>query len=338
MKNFISKKSFALLSAILFSSATLAEDSVNIYSYRQAYLIDPVVEQFTKDTGIKVNVLFAKKGLAERLQREGKHTKADLVLTTDISRLMDLVNKELTQKVDSKVINENIPAHLQGADNHWFALTTRVRNIYASKERVGNIDITYEDLADEKFKGKICTRSGKHPYTIALVSSMIAHHGAESTKAWLKGVKGNLARKPQGNDRAQVKAIKEGICDVSLGNSYYFGKMLADEKQIAWANSVHILFPNQKDRGAHVNVSGMALTKHAPNKEAAIKLMEYLSSGSAQQIYAEVNMEYPVKPGVKSSKVVSAWGEFKSDKLDMDKIAKNREQAIKLIDEVKFDL
>lgn len=322
----------------LISFSTFAEQSVNIYSYRQPFLIEPVVEQFTKDTGIKVNVLFAKKGLAERIEREGKHTQADLVLTTDISRLMELVNRDLAQAVENKIIIENIPANLRDVDNQWFALTTRVRNIYSSKDRIGNIDIRYEDLADEKYRGKICTRSGKHPYTVALVASMISHHGVEATKNWLKGVKANLARKPQGNDRGQVKAIKDGLCDVSLGNSYYFGKMLSNEKQKAWADSVYILFPNQKDRGAHINVSGMALTKYAPNKKAAIQLMEYLSGDSAQEIYAKVNMEYPVKSGVEPSPLVASWGKFKADNLAMNKIANNRKKAMKLIDEVKFDL
>lgn len=331
-------KKLVTLCLCLFSWSAAAEQSVNIYSYRQAFLVDPVVEQFTKDTGIKVNVLFAKNGLAERLEREGKHSQADLVLTTDISRLMELTNKGLTQAVSNDTINKNIPAHLRDAENQWFALTTRVRNLYASKDRLGKVDIRYEDLADEKYRGKICTRSGKHPYTVALVSSMIAHHGVAETKKWLNGVKANLARKPQGNDRAQVKAIKDGLCDISIGNSYYFGKMLSDEKQKVWADSVHILFPNQKDRGAHVNVSGMALTKHAPNKEAAVKLMEYLSGDNAQQIYAQVNMEYPVKQGVAPSSLVASWGQFKADELAMNKIAENRQQAMKLIDEVKFDL
>ncbi len=323
---------------VLLSSALQAAEEVNIYSYRQAFLVKPVVEEFTKETGIKVNILFTKKGLAERLKREGKHSKADIVLTTDISRLMELTDKGLTQPVTNKNIDKNIPANLRDDDHHWFALTTRVRNIYASKDKIGKIDIRYEDLADSKYKGKICTRSGKHPYTVALVSSMIAHHGYESAKTWLTGVKANLARKPQGNDRGQVKAIKEGICELALGNSYYFGKMLKDKKQQAWANAVELLFPNQADRGAHVNVSGMALTKYAPNKAAAIKLMEYLTSNKAQQLYAEVNMEYPVKTDVKPSKLVASWGKFKSDQLAMSKIAKNRGLALKLIDQVKFDL
>ncbi|MDP2560732.1 extracellular solute-binding protein [Psychrobium sp. 1_MG-2023] len=322
----------------LATSVAASAEQVNIYSYRQSFLIDPVVEQFTKDTGIKVNVVFAKKGLAERLEREGKYTKADLVLTTDISRLMELEDKGLVQPVNSSVINKNIPQHLRDDGNEWFALTTRVRNIFASKARVGNIAISYEDLADKKFSGKICTRSGKHPYTVALIASMIEHHGYEGAKTWLTGFKGNLARKPQANDRGQIKAIDQGQCDIALGNSYYFGKMVSDPKQKPAADSVHILFPNQQDRGAHINVSGMALTKYSRNKDATIQLMEYLTGEQAQHIYAEVNMEYPVNTAVKPSTLVASWGDFSADKLAMNKIAENRKLALKLLDQVKFDL
>lgn len=320
------------------SFSALSAQEINIYSYRQAFLIDPVVAQFEKDTGINVNVVFAKKGLSERLKREGKHTKADLVLTTDISRLMELKDKELVAAVDNKIIEANVPAHLRDPQDNWFALTTRVRNIYASKERFGNVAISYEDLASDKFKGKICTRSGKHPYTVALVSSMIAHHGEAETKTWLTKVKNNLARKPQGNDRGQIKAIAAGQCDVALGNSYYFGKMLTNPEQKPAADKVNILFPNQNGRGAHVNVSGMALTKYAPNKANAIKLMEYFTGDLAQDIYAKVNLEYPVNPSVEVSPLVASWGKFKADNLPMDDIAKHRKQALMLLDKVKFDL
>lgn len=323
---------------IASSLAAAAAQEVNIYSYRQPFLINPVVKQFSEQTGIKVNVVFAKKGLAERLEREGKHTKADLVLTTDISRLMELTDKGLTQAVNSDIIDNNIPDYLRDADSQWFALTTRVRNLYVSKERVGNTALNYEDLSDPKYHGKICTRSGKHAYTVALISSMIAHKGYADAKVWLQGFKANLARRPQGNDRAQIKAITQGQCDIALGNSYYFGKILKDEKQKVWAESVDITFPNQQNRGAHVNVSGMALTKHANNKAAAIKLMEYLTDDLAQGIYAQVNMEYPVKLGVKRSALVASWGEFKADQLAMSEIAKNRKLALKMLDQVKFDL
>jgi iron(III) transport system substrate-binding protein len=327
----------ANVSAVPVVSAAVTEE-VNIYSFRQPLLIDPIVNEFTESTGIKVNVVFAKKGLIERLKREGKYSPADIVLTTDISRLVGLAEQGLTQVVDSDALEKNIPAQYRDPENQWFGLTLRVRNIYSAKDRQGALDINYEDLADAKYKGKICTRSGKHDYNVALVSSMIAHHGADKTKTWLKGFKDNLARRPQGNDRAQVKAVKEGECDLALGNSYYYGNMLMDEKQRPWAESVHINFPNQKNRGSHVNLSGMTLAKYAPNKAAAIKLMAFLSDNTAQKMYAEINMEYPVKVGVAPSALVASWGDYKADNLALDNIAKNRKAALRLLDEVKFDL
>ncbi|MCE2595015.1 Fe(3+) ABC transporter substrate-binding protein [Motilimonas cestriensis] len=338
------KKSFILASVVLSSvlastSSWAATEEVNVYSYRQSFLIEPIMAKFTEETGVKVNIVFAKDGLIERLEREGKLSPADLVLTTDISRSVELVEKDLVQPVQSEALEGNIPAQYRDPADQWFALTTRVRNVYSSKERLGKQpELNYEDLADAKFKGKICTRSGKHPYNVALISSMIAANGEAKTKQWLEGVKANLARKPQGNDRDQVKAIKEGFCDVSLGNNYYLGKMLNDEKQVAWANAVEINFPNQANRGTHVNISGVSLTKFAPNKDNAVKLMEFLSDDTAQKIYAEVNFEYPVKPGVAVSELVSSWGEFKSDSIPLAEIAKQRPVALKLLDEVKFDL
>tara|TARA_R110001583_G_scaffold26571_4_gene95786 strand:+ start:29861 stop:30877 length:1017 start_codon:yes stop_codon:yes gene_type:complete len=330
-------QSVALITLTAASLSTFAEE-VNIYSYRQAFLIEPIMKKFTQETGVKVNILFASKGLIERVKREGELSPADLVLTTDISRLAQLKDDELTQSVDSELLNKNIPSQYRDPNNEWFALTTRVRNIYSSVDRVGPVDVTYQDLATPEFKGKVCTRSGKHPYNVSLVASVIAHEGEADAKVWLEGVKANLARKPQGNDRGQVKAIKDGLCDYALGNSYYLGKMLADPKQVSWAESVNINFPNQKTTGSHVNVSGIVLTKYAPNKENAIKLMEFLSGDIAQQMYAEVNFEYPVKEGVKPSKLVASWGQFKADTIPLSDIAKHHQTAVKLLDEVKFDL
>lgn len=328
---------FAALTASSFAAS--AADEVNVYSFRQPFLIEPIMEKFTAQSGIKVNILFAKKGLIERVKREGELSPADLVLTTDISRLMQLENDGLTQAVDSKVLTENIPSQYRDPEQQWFALTTRVRNIYSSAERVGPAaNITYQDLASPEFKGKICTRSGKHPYNVSLVASVIAHQGEAAAKEWLEGVKANLARKPQGNDRAQVKAIKDGLCDYSLGNNYYLGKMLADPKQVSWAEAVNINFPNQQTTGAHVNVSGVVLAKYAPNKENAVKLMEFLSDDVAQQMYAQVNYEYPVNERVQPSKLVASWGDFKADKLPLADVAKQHEAAVKLLDEVQFDL
>ncbi|MCG6201498.1 Fe(3+) ABC transporter substrate-binding protein [Psychromonas antarctica] len=328
-----------LFTTLSLTTLTALAEEVNIYSFRQPFLINPIMEKFTEQTGVKVNILFAKKGLVERIKREASLSPADLVLTSDFSRLMQLTEQNLTQAVDSKVLTTNIPSQYRDPDLHWFALTTRVRNIYSSVERVGPVpNITYQDLASPEFKGKICTRSGKHPYNISLVASVIAHQGLADAKVWLQGLKANLARKPQGNDRAQVKAVKDGLCDYALGNSYYLGKMLADPKQVAWAEAVNINFPNQNSSGAHVNVSGMALTKYAPNKANAIKLMEFLSDDLAQQLYAQVNYEYPVNARVAPSKLVASWGDFKADKLPLAEIAKQHKAAVKLLDEVKFDL
>ncbi|MCJ8318655.1 MAG: extracellular solute-binding protein [Colwellia sp.] len=333
------KKSILLtfiISMVITTNANAGEE-VNVYSYRQPFLVKPLFDLFTKDTGIKVNVVFAKKGMAERLAREGKYSPADVLLTTDISRLIELHDRNLLQTFNSSIINKAVPNQYRAQDDTWFALTTRVRNIYSAK-RLGHIDINYEDLADIKYKGRICTRSGKHPYNVALVASMIAEHGEAQTLIWLEKVKANLARKPQGSDRAQVQAIHQNFCDISLGNSYYFGKMLNDDKQKIWAEAVNINFPNQKNRGAHVNISGMALAKYSPNQENAKALMEFLVSKPAQQLYAETNMEYPVRVDVKPSALVASWGEFKADDLSLEAIAKHRKTALKLIDKAQFDL
>jgi iron(III) transport system substrate-binding protein len=330
-----------ILKVLLLSSLTSlfanAAQEVNVYSYRQAFLVEPLFDKFTEKTGIKVNVVFAKKGMAERVAREGKYSPADILLTTDISRLIELHDKALLQPNNDQTVIDAIPSQYRATDNTWFALTTRVRNIYSAK-RLGDISINYEDLADSKYKGRICTRSGKHPYNVALVASMIATHGEEDTLTWLEKVKSNLARKPQGNDRGQVQAIHQNLCDVSLGNSYYFGKMLSDDKQKVWADAVNINFPNQENRGAHVNISGVGIAKYSPNLDNAKALMAFLVSKPAQQLYAETNMEYPVRADVSPSKLVAAWGTFKADSVSLETIAKNRNLALKLIDKARFDL
>lgn len=315
-----------------------AEGEVNIYSYRQAYLLEPLLNAFEEETGIKANVIFAKKGLAERLEREGRNSPADVVMTVDISRINDLVERDLVASLENETLANNIPENLRHPDGKWFALTTRGRLIFASKDRVEEGEITtYEQLADDKWDNRICTRSGKHPYNIALISSMIAHHGEEETEEWLEGVKDNLARKPQGGDRDQIKAIAEGVCDLAIGNSYYYGNMLNDENQRPAAEAVRLVFPNADGRGTHVNISGIQLTKSAPNRENAIKLMEFLSTEEAQRIYAEANTEYPANPNVSPSGQVAEWGEINPDQLSLQEIANNRNAAVKLVDRVDYD-
>lgn len=323
---------------LAIASPAIAEDVVNVYSYRQPELIKPLTDAFTKETGIKVNVAYLKKGMVERLQAEGARSPADLVLTVDISRLAAVVNAGVTQPVSSAALEANVPAAYRDPENHWWGLTTRARIVYASKERVTEGEVTtYEDLADPKWKGRICTRSGTNAYNVALTSAVIHHLGEEGAKTWLEGVKANLARKPQGNDRAQVKAIWSGECDIAIGNTYYMGKMLNDPEQQAWAESVNIVFPTFENAGTHVNISGVAMTKSAPNKENALKMMEFLTSPVAQEIYAEANFEYPIAPGTEADDLVKSWGGFTADDVNLMELAKLRSAALKLAETVDFD-
>ncbi|HMB48271.1 MAG TPA: Fe(3+) ABC transporter substrate-binding protein [Afifellaceae bacterium] len=331
-----------LLSVALASPAggVLADEVVNIYSYRQPKLIAPLTDAFTKITGIETRVIFADKGLEERIKAEGLNSPADVILTVDISRLAGAAELGVTQPVSNEVIESAIPEQYRDPHGNWFGLTTRSRVVYASKERVPQTSITYEELADPKWKGRVCTRSGQHVYSIGLIASMIAHHGADAAEKWLTGVKNNLTRKPAGNDRAQVKSIFAGECDVALGNTYYMALMRTNDKepeQKDWANSVHVIFPNSENRGSHVNISGMAMAVNAPNKANALKLMEFLTSDDAQKIYAETNHEYPVAADVDVSDMVRSFGVLKADPLPLAEIAKHRKAASELVDKVGFD-
>ena len=335
MKKFVATSLFFVT---LFFSSPIFASEVNIYSYRQPFLIEPLTTAFTDKTGIKVNIVYLRKGMIERMKAEGKRSPADVVLTVDISRLSALVEAGLTQQVVSQILSTNVPEKYRDPAGHWFGLTTRARIIYVSKERVRTGEIkSYEDLADPKWRGKVCTRSGLNAYNLALTSAIIHHHGEDYTKKWLDGFKQNLARKPQGNDRAQVKAIWAGECDLSIGNTYYMGKMLKDPEQADWAKSVNIVFPTFEGGGTHVNVSGIGMAKFSPNKDNALALMEFLSSGEAQEIYATANFEYPIAPGTKVDDLVKSWGSFNADTVNLMTIAKLRKKALKLTEIVDFD-
>lgn len=328
-----------VLATVLSTTALpVMAQEINVYSHRQPELIQPLVDAFTAETGIAVNVAFVDKGMAERLVAEGDRSPADLVLTVDIARLLQVVEAGVTQPVQSDVLEANIPAGFRDEGDQWFGLTARARIVYASKDRVADGEVTtYEDLADPKWKGRICIRSGLNDYNVALTSAVIAHHGEEAAKAWLEGVKANLARKPDGGDRDQIKAIAAGECDIALGNTYYLGQMLADPEQKPAADAVRPVFATFEGDGTHLNISGVAMTKAAPNKENALKFMEWLASDTAQAIYAETNNEYPVEPGVKRSDLVASWGEFTVDSKSLTEIAALRPVALKLIEEVNFD-
>ena len=331
----------ALLSSLALTSVTAvaahADGSVNIYSYREPKLIEPLLQAFTAKTGIATNVVFANSGLIERMAAEGKNSPADVLLTNEFGLLIQAVAAGVTAPANSDIIAKQVPAELRDPAGHWIGLTRRARIIYASKDRVQQNAITYEELADPKWRGKICSRSGQHTYNVALVASMIANLGEEKAETWLAGFKANLARKPAGGDREQVRDVAAGLCDLAVGNTYYMVAMLKSPEQKPWTDAVKMLFPNADGRGTHVNISGMSRAANAPNGGNAQKLMEFLVSNDAQKLYAEADGEYPVVPGVAASATVEAWGPLKPDPLPLIKIGELRKKASELIDRVRFD-
>ena len=332
--------SFPILALAALTTAgagARAEEVVNVYSYREPGLIDPILKAFTEKTGIKVNVVFSRDGLIERVTAEGKNSPADVILVNESGLLFKAKDAGVTQPFQSKVIDEALEPKFRDPEHHWFAITQRARVVYASKDRVKQDSITYEELADPKWKGKICIRSGQHTYNIALIASIIAHDGEEKAEAWLTGLRDNLARKPAGGDRECVRDVQAGLCHLAVGNTYYMAAMLKNPEQKAWADAVKILFPNAADRGTHVNVSGAALAAHAPNKDNAIKLFEFFLSQQAQEIYAENSGEYPVIAGASASALVKSWGDLKADQLSTADLAKLRKKASELVDKVRFD-
>ena len=277
----LSRRTFLTAAAGLAAAALPAgaQGTVNVYSYRQPVLIDPLFAAFTRATGIEVRSVFAENGLIERMAQEGRNSPADVLLSADVGRLVEAAGRGLAQPVTSAQILDKVPAQLRDPNNLWFGLTMRARVIYASRERAGVDAITYEELADPKWKGKICMRPGDHPYNLGLIAAMIAHKGEAGAKAWLTGLKANLALKPSGNDRSQAKSVHSGECDLALANTYYMGKMLTNEKepeQKNWAKAVRIVFPSSPEFGTHVNISGMLMARNAPNRDNALNLNEFL--------------------------------------------------------------
>ncbi|WP_425287401.1 Fe(3+) ABC transporter substrate-binding protein [Paramesorhizobium deserti] len=323
--------------ALASSGASAAE--LNLYTTREPGLIKPLLDAFTAKSDVKVNTVFMKDGLTERVASEGESSPADILMTVDFGNLIDLTEKGLTQPVESKVLDAAVPENLRDAGNNWFALSTRARVLYAAKD----LDLSafnYEDLADPRWKGKVCIRSGQHPYNTALFADYIAHHGAEATEKWLTGVKDNLARTAGGGDRDVAKDILGGICDIGIANSYYVGLMRSGkggEDQVAWGNAIKVILPTFKDGGTQVNISGAAVAKHAPNKEQAVQLLEYLVSDEAQKLYAEANFEYPVKAGASIDPIIASFGELKVDPVPLTEIAGYRKEASELAEKVGFD-
>tara|TARA_B100000530_G_scaffold95162_1_gene58680 strand:+ start:650 stop:1660 length:1011 start_codon:yes stop_codon:yes gene_type:complete len=333
------KYSIIIISLITLFTNNIFAKEINIYSHRQPFLINPFLEEFTNETGIKTNVVYSKTGLAERLQAEGENSPADVILTVDIARLYVYKDKDLLASIESKKLEKNIPQHLRSPDNTWFGLSKRSRVIVVSKDSDASEKIKrLEDLSDPQWKGKVCSRPGSHVYNRALMASMIAAHGEVKAEEWAKGLVSNLARRPQGNDRAQVKAIYEGQCEIGIINNYYFGKLKFsdDPKQREWTKNLKLIFPNQEegDRGSHVNISGGGVVKFSKNKEEAIALLEFLTDKNAQNLYGEINFEYPVNPAISPTKELLSWGTFREDNLQIIKIAELAPLAQKIIDRV----
>ena len=315
----------------LVAGPAFAQGEVNLYTYRETKLIQPLLEAFSKDTGVKVNVISAANGLDQRIKTEGANSPADVLLTVDISRLEDAVQAGITAPINSKAIDAAVPAQYRDPEGHWAAVALRARVVYASKERVPQTAITYEELADPKWKGKICIRSGQHMYNNALFAAVIAKLGEAKAEEWLKGVKANLAQKPSGGDRETARDIAAGKCDLGIGNTYYWALMNdveADKKP--WASATKVILPTFAGGGTHMNLSGVALIRTAPNKANAMKFIEWMVSDKAQHMHADMNYEYPIKPGIEVSKTIAAYGTLKPDPLPLSQIAANRKKAAEI--------
>lgn len=331
-----------LLAGLFAAGAASAAGEVNLYTTREPGLIQPLLDAFSRDTGIRVNTVFVRDGLLERVRAEGRRSPADLLMTVDSGNLLDLVAGGVTQGVRSQALEAAIPPYLRGRTGHWYALSLRDRVLYADKGL--KLDgFAYEDLARPEWKGRVCIRSGQHPYNTSLIAAMIAHAGEAKTEAWLRGVKANLARKAAGGDRDVARDILAGICDIGIANAYYVGRMKnADpgEEQRKWGDAIQVVrpvFASAKDGGTHVNISGAAVARHAPNRANALRLLEYLVSAQAQGLYARANYEYPVRRGVALDPVVASFGTLKIDTLPLTEVVRHRKQASELVDRVGFD-
>ena len=326
----------AMIMAFMMPISSGLAAELNVYSYRVPQLLQPFLDAYTAETGTQFNVVHAPKGLAQRLQSEGAGSPADVVLTVDISRIAELENMGLLSPLNSDVINQRVPAHLRDDGGTWTALSTRARVIVVSNTRVQEGEITrIEDLAKPEWKGRICSRKGSHVYNRALLASLVVHLGEEAAEDWAKAYVDNLAKRPQGNDRAQAKSIYAGECDVALMNTYYYGAMANNTKnpeQQDWAKAIRMVFFNQDDRGQHINISAGGVVKTSPHQDEARAFLEWMTGPTAQRIYAEVNAEYPVNADVAPDPSVAALGAFKADDVSIEAIGRASSTAQMIID------
>lgn len=322
------------LAGLLTASAQAAE--VNVYSAREENLIKPILDRFSEQTGIQVNLITAGADeLTTRMELEGVNSPADLLLTVDVGRLHRAKEMGLLQPVESDVLEQRVPSQYRDSEGYWYAASLRSRVIVYDKDRVDPADLsTYEALADPKWRNSICIRSSSNIYNQSLAAAMVAHDGVAATEEWARGIVANMARPPQGGDRDQIAAVAIGQCQLAVVNTYYLAGMInaTSEDQREQAAQVSVFWPNQDGRGAHINISGVGLSQHAPNREEAVQLMEFLVSDEAQTWYAEANNEYPVREDVPVSDTLAAWGEFKADDLALDQLGVHNAEAVRLMD------
>lgn len=322
------------LSAMILTTSLFAVSEVNVYSQRHYDSDKILLKQFEEKTGIKVNVVTAKaEELVAKLAIEGANTPADILITADIGNLYQAKEKNLLQPIESKILDENIPSHLRDNEKQWFALTKRARVFVYNPLKVNPADLSdYFSITDAKFKGKVITRSSTAAYNKSLLSSIIANHGEEKALEFSKGLVNNFPYNPKGGDRDQIRAVAAGDADIAIVNTYYLGVMLnsEDKKDAQIAKSLKIFFPAQETTGTHMNISGAGVTQYSKNKENAIKLIEFLSSIEAQEVFAEANQEFPANPKAKSSTTVTSWGTFKEDKIQLNEVGKYNKEAVEI--------
>ncbi|WP_426959630.1 extracellular solute-binding protein [Muricoccus radiodurans] len=329
-----------LLALSLLAPAAAGAAEVNVYTTREPGLMRPLTERFTRETGIAVNSVFVQGGLAERIAAEGARSRADVAMVVDVGNLMELVDRDLAQPVQSAALEAAIPAGLRDPQGRWFALSTRARAIYVSRERVPEAEaaaLTYEALAEPRWRGRVCIRSGQHPYNTALFSILMVDHGEAWLRTYLTNLRGNLARRATGGDREVARDILAGICDVGLANTYYAGLMLSGaggDEQRRWGEAVRVILPPGHTA---VNISGAVVAKNAPNRAEAVRFLEWLVGEEAQTLYANGNFENPVRPGTPTNPIVQGFGELRPRNVSLPEVAARRAAASRIVDEVGFD-
>ena len=327
----------ACLAALV--AGPVAAQELNLYTTREPGLIQPLLDAFTEQSGVTVNSLFVRGGLAERVGAEGTRSPADVLMTVELGNLLDLVERGLTQPVESATLESAIPSNLRGPNGEWFTLSMRARVLYAARD-LNLSSFTYGQLDDPQWRDRVCSRAGQHPYNTALFAAYIAHHGEAQTESWLRGLTSNLGRTAAGGDRDVARDIMGGICEIGIGNSYYVGLMRSGAggpEQEQWGAAIKVILPTFERGGTHVNISGASVARNAPNRAAAVRFLEYLVSDEAQKLYAEANFEYPVKAGATVHPIIAALGPLNIDSLPLTEIVRHRNTASRLVDQVGFD-